>query len=128
MKLAALNIERVLSKIMHPVYRSYFNLISQDYLQTKLKESTRTRKSKFFPEGFPGLSNSPDLGDQSTLDKQASLGLNAQDPLMATVSSHLSNESVEDFSASNNTLVKNPSPASKFSKKQKDTTSISNLG
>ncbi len=125
MKLAALNIERVLSKVIDPIYRSYFNLLSQDYLQTKLKESTRSRRSKFFPDGFPTPSNPPDLNEQSTVDKRVSPADAAQDQLLGTVSSQLSNESAEDFSASNNTLKRNPSPNSKYSKQPKDSASIS---
>jgi hypothetical protein len=48
MKLAALNIERVLSKIFTDFTKSQFVSLSHDFLQTKLKDSMSRRKSLMF--------------------------------------------------------------------------------
>ncbi len=59
MKLAALNIERVLSKIFTDYTKSQFVSLSHDYLQTKLKDSMSRRKSLMFVPSKNGLDDRP---------------------------------------------------------------------
>ena len=123
MKLAALHLERVLGKVFDPVRRVAFGLLSQDYLQTKLKQTALGRRSKFFPDGFPGLGTGPDLSTPSPENRPPEAP--TVDGLLGTASSQLSVDSAEDFSASNTTQQRNPSPSSKVSKQPKDSASIS---
>jgi hypothetical protein len=59
MKLAALNIERVLSKVFISFTKSQFVSLSHDYLQTKLKDSMARRKSLMFLPSKAALEDRP---------------------------------------------------------------------
>jgi len=45
MKVATINLERVLSSIIVPLFKSYFHVITHDYLQSKMNETRNRKKS-----------------------------------------------------------------------------------